>query len=190
MNEPSPSTADQAESAEEIFARIQRRRGMLDATDARILPTGKSGADALAVTEGPTPADDAERPAAPGHGDTNGRDDAGPHPDTDQDPIETMRNRHHRNARSPLPDDTHELVPFRMSESVWDDDGDYIDMDPGFPRSRTFRTLCRHPELALAVALPVAYLALRSAVIRRTAFQVGKFAVKQQMWKQVRRFTG
>lgn len=177
MNEQPASTppTGQDESAEEVFNRIQRRRGMLSATDADILSDGKPGIDKAEDTE------DVE-------GDTTRRAQAARHDvssrhDIDQDQTDTMIKRHHH-------DDTHSLLPLRISESVWDDDGDYIDMDPGFPRSRTFQTLVRHPQLALAVAAPVAYLALRSAAIRRTAFQVGKFAAKQQLWKQVRRFTG
>lgn len=206
MNEPSASMnpkAERAESAEEVFARIQRRRGMLNATDADMLPPSGAGDDTMSTP----PADSDNETLRAGHGSTPGtrsesaliptrRSQRRRHDDEHRDILPSTASDHASLSRRPADGDatrreeSHALVPLRLSESVWGDEDDAIDLDPGFPRSKTFRTLVRHPELALAIALPTAYLALRSRAIRRTAYQVGKFAAKQQLWKQVRRFTG
>ncbi|MDO5103234.1 MAG: hypothetical protein Q4D91_10110 [Lautropia sp.] len=188
MNDHSASMnpkAEPAESAEDVFARIQRRRGVLNATDADMLPDGhheRTAADEADATAEPHDATRISRRAS-----QNGRHhDIMPVPAS----ADQSATSHSADAESGRHGESNALVPLRLSESVWGDEDDEIDMDPGFPRSKTFRTLIRRPELALAVALPTAYLALRSRTIRRTAYQVGKFAAKQQLWKQVRRFTG
>lgn len=187
MNDHSASTnpkAEQAESAQEVFARIQRRRGVLNATDANMLPDGhQPGTAADEATINPEGQD---TPLIPERGQQPDRDETITALSAAEDHHDISPPTHRESTRH---DDAHALVPLRLSESVWGDEDNEIDMDPGFPRSKIFQTLVRYPELALAVALPTAYLALRSRTIRRTAFQVGKFAAKQQLWKQVRRFT-
>lgn len=166
---PSPS-AGQPETPEEIFARIQRRRSgalVTTAGEARQLPVQddhpeRLGSSPAMPIEARIRPDDAPL-AQPRIGDEHqANDDFGPR-------RVSGANR--------------EMLPVLRSMPL--DEG----LDNGFPRSKTFRFLLRNPEITLLASLPLAHLLLRSPAIRRTALQLGRFTLRQQVWKQVRRFT-
>lgn len=162
----SNTPADSPETAEDIFARIQQRRGipLAEAGQASTPALAEGQTERLVVEE----ADPAVKPA-----------DA---------PVAQRRL-----------DEEHQAYDDFAARRVSARDGELLPVlrrlpmddpfEPGFPRSKTFRFLLRNPGIVLLASLPVAHFALRSRTVRRTAFQLGKFTLKQQAWKQVRRFT-
>ncbi|MDO5057563.1 MAG: hypothetical protein Q4E06_09595 [Lautropia sp.] len=167
---PAPSAA-QAETAEDVFARIQRRRGdtaeLIHADDAQHAsdagePLPGKGHATVGETDEVLPPDDAPL--------------AGRRVGDEHQAYDDIGVRHLSAAN--LDDYPGQLLPVLRQPD-----------DPGFPRSKTFRFLLRNPELAILAAIPVAQLALRSRTLRRAAYQAGKFKLKQHAWKQVRRLT-
>lgn len=164
---------DVPDTAEAVFARIQRRRAEGLGRPPGPLP-GRASIDPASAETEPWTVDPAA-PAASSTPHVPAREQASP----DGMPASgAADSASHRN-----------MLPVLHASARQHDDAEWSDADPGFPRSKTFRTIIRHPGLTLLALLPVAQFALRSRTVQRTAAEIGKFVVKQQMWKHVRRFT-
>ena len=182
------------ETAEDIFARIQRRRtlAMNGNNTERGAPHGAGPAHGL----GHDQTGAADRGSSPRS--AEGRATTGTTEHTGSSSNSAFSNFRSKTASGPR---TRPPVDYPL---LVDEDGTPIDEDApdfrdngrprdSFPRSKTMQALLRYPTLTtavgLAVAVPMATLVLRTPAARQTLLRIGKFAAEQEVWKYVRKLS-
>lgn len=174
------------ESAEDIFARIQRHRRAGAGTASEVSPAS-SRSDTRRRSDGVDSASlrsrsherttDASTAAASTYESRRHATGAG------KDNDSSLWNDEFSKAQP------RQLVDFEVvDEDAPDRAADQPDTGQ-FPRSMTMRTLSRYPVIGLLIAAPAVGLVLRNPGIRQSLYRVGRMLVEQQMWAQIERLT-
>lgn len=193
------------ETAEAVFARIQRRRHLttepapeaVKAASAPIEDIDAEPRDTAAEAEALRKLREALDQMKAERGST-GRPDAAPGASAfsgaRQRDASTTRsdagNSAFNNAEFIDIDEDGNPLPPRHQAGMGPEFGETAQHPDTFPRSRTLRVLLRHPEIGLLLAVPAATVLLRSSATRKALYRIGKLYAEREAWKQVDKLVG